>query len=205
MKEKIYNEHQYRTKTIFAFCFFILAFVGGIFLWIYIRKEPQNNGIPATLRNGLNTNEAIFSRLYSSQKLVKTYPKSEAVKNVRVNGNIGLRDKHVDTSNWRLHLVKNNSDTLVLSLDDIKRLPKTDVVFDFKCIEGWSQKTWWSGVRFSDFLQYYHLNDEAKMKYVGLVTPDKEYYVGVDMPSVIHPQTLLCYEMNGKSLPVDQG
>jgi DMSO/TMAO reductase YedYZ molybdopterin-dependent catalytic subunit len=31
-------------------------------------------------------------------------------------------------------------------------------------------------------------------------TPGKDYYVGVDMPSALHPQSLLAYEMNGKPL-----
>jgi DMSO/TMAO reductase YedYZ molybdopterin-dependent catalytic subunit len=205
MKEKIYNDMEVKTKSIFAFCFFILAFAAGISIWIYIRKEPKDNGIPTTLRKGLKTDEALFSSLYNAGKPVKTYPKSEAVKNVRVNGNIGLHNKIVDTATWRLQVVRKAGDTLFFSLDDIKKLPRIDVVFDFKCIEGWSQKTWWTGVRFSDFLQYYHLNNEANFKYAGLITPDKEYYVGIDMPSIIHPQTLLCYEMNGKPLPVDQG
>ena len=43
------------------------------------------------------------------------------------------------------------------------------------------------------------------MKYVGLQTPDKQYYVGIDMASMMHPQTLLCYELNGKPLPLNQG
>ena len=36
-------------------------------------------------------------------------------------------------------------------------------------------------------------------------TPNKEYYVGVDMPSALHPQTLLAYEMNGAPLTDDHG
>ena len=32
--------------------------------------------------------------------------------------------------------------------------------------------------------------------------PD-QYYVGLDRPSALHPQTLLCYEMNGA--PLTQG
>ena len=91
------------------------------------------------------------------------------------------------------------------AVTQIKALPKTNIVFDFKCIEGWSQKTWWSGVKFSDFGNYYHLNDEVKLNYAGLATPDKQYYVGIDMPSMVQPQTLLCYEMNGKPLPLNQG
>ncbi len=36
-------------------------------------------------------------------------------------------------------------------------------------------------------------------------TPDREYYVGLDMASALHPQTLLCYEMDGRPLTPDHG
>ena len=36
-------------------------------------------------------------------------------------------------------------------------------------------------------------------------TPDKEYYVSLDMPGALHPQTLLAYEMNGAPLTDDHG
>jgi DMSO/TMAO reductase YedYZ molybdopterin-dependent catalytic subunit len=54
-------------------------------------------------------------------------------------------------------------------------------------------------------MQHYALSDQSTMNYVGLQTPDKKYYVGIDMPSAMHPQTLLCYEMNGQPLPINQG
>jgi len=38
-----------------------------------------------------------------------------------------------------------------------------------------------------------------------MVTPDKGYYVGLDMPSALHPQTLLAYEMNGAPLEDGHG
>jgi len=34
-------------------------------------------------------------------------------------------------------------------------------------------------------------------EYVGLQTPDGEYFVGLDSDSAMHPQTLLAYEMTG--------
>ena len=58
---------------------------------------------------------------------------------------------------------------------------------------------------FSTFIKAYGLDKESAMAYVGLATPDKEYYVGIDMPSALQSQTLLCYEMNGKELPMNQG
>ncbi|WP_262886746.1 molybdopterin-dependent oxidoreductase [Mucilaginibacter humi] len=36
-------------------------------------------------------------------------------------------------------------------------------------------------------------------------TPDKKYYVGLDMDSALHPQTLLAYEMNDKPVPLNHG
>lgn len=204
MKEKIISEKKLLLKTIFAFVAFIAAFSIGFYFWKQLRHEAKAAGVQKTLRKGLNTNEKIFSGLFNVDRLVKTYSISEAVKKVRVNGNDGLRTP-LDSANWQLHVAKKNGDTLSFTLNDIKKLPKTDIVFDFKCIEGWSQKTWWSGVKFSDFVRYYHLNDETKFSYAGLITPDKQYYVGIDMPSMIHPQTLLCYEMNGKPLPLNQG
>ena len=35
---------------------------------------------------------------------------------------------------------------------------------------------------------------------MSLETPDSSYYVGLDMASALHPQTLLCYEMGGAPL-----
>ena len=54
-------------------------------------------------------------------------------------------------------------------------------------------------------MKKYNLVPQMGMNYVGMITPDGTYYVGNDMPSMLQPQTLLCYEMNGKPLPQDQG
>ncbi len=192
-------------KTIVSFFFFFVLMGAGFWGWKWLRHQRADaDGARPQLRAVLNTNEKIFSALLSDNHLAKEYPLSEAVKNVRVNGRDGLRTP-LDSANWRLNVIRKNGDTLALTLDDIKKLPKTDIVFNFKCIEGWNQITHWGGVKFSDFVKAYGLNQETSMKYMGLVTPDKGYYVGIDMPSAMHPQTILCYEMNGKPLPLDQG
>ena len=41
--------------------------------------------------------------------------------------------------------------------------------------------------------------------YVALTTPQKDYYVGFDAASAFHPQTLLCYAINGKPLSNEHG
>jgi len=194
-----------RRRSLVAFSvFFVCLVLGGVaFAWLYNEPATDDN-VQHTLRLGLKANEKLFSLFYSKTREAKKFTKSDAVKTVRVNGNVGM-DGVLDTATWRLRVVRKPGDTLVLHLADIQALPKTEVVFDFKCVEGWSQVTWWGGVRFADFIKKYNLAPQATMNYVGMITPDGTYYVGNDMPSMLQPQTLLCYEMNGKPLPMNQG
>ncbi len=204
LPQQQFTVKQVRMRTVLSFVVFLLLLVAAWIIFTRIKNQPKDDGTPQTLRSVLNTNEKIFSSVFSSKKLVKEYPVSAAVKNVRVNGKDGLEDE-VDTATWRLHVVKNNGVTLTLTLNDIKKLPKKDIVFDFKCIEGWSQITHWAGVPFKTFLEAYGLKSEGTMSYVGMQTPNKNYYVGIDMPSAVQEQTILCYEMNGAPLPLNQG
>ena len=208
--EKILSQKQINRRNFIAFGSFIglnaLAFGG----WRWLYKSPEEkSGITAgarrPLRRALNQNELLLRKTFSNNHLVQTYPKSMAAPNVRVNSEIGIDDADFDSKNWLLTINKKDGSKLQLSLPDIMALPKTEIVYDFKCVEGWDQVSHWGGVRFSDFISHYNLQEEAKLQYVGMVTPDKAYYVGLDMASVLHPQTLLAYEVNGKPLPVKHG
>lgn len=203
-KEQIITAKQVRNKTLLAFLFFFLFLGGCIFAWVWLRQQPKENLALAPLRAVLNINERIFNSFVSNDRLSKTYPVSAAEKQVRVNGNVGMGD-NFNPTNWKLQLVRRPGDTVYITLDEIKALPKTDIIFNFKCIEGWSQITHWGGVKFSDFVKKYGLEDQSRMPYVGLHTPDNAYYVGIDTKSIMHPQTILCYEMNGQPLPLNQG
>jgi Oxidoreductase molybdopterin binding domain len=191
-------------KTIISFTFFFLFAGLAAWGWYWLRHQPVVGGIAQPLRTGLDKNEKVFSGLLSDKHLAPEYPRSLAVKKARVNGNAGMGN-NFDPATWHMNVIRSNGDSLKLTLDDLKKLPKTDVVFNFKCIEGWSQITWWGGVKFSDFIKAYGLTVEAGKKYLGLSTPDEEYYVGIDMESAMHPQTILCYELNGAPLPMNQG
>jgi DMSO/TMAO reductase YedYZ molybdopterin-dependent catalytic subunit len=204
LEEKIVDSRKVRNKTLISFLLFFLFITSCIVAWKWLHKQPEDNGTPKPLRAVLNTNEKIFTTLFANNHLTKSFPVNEAVPKVRVNGDAGMSD-NFDTSKWKLQLIRNTGDTIYISLDEIKALPKTDVIFDFKCIEGWSQVTHWGGVTFSEFAKYYNLNWQTHLNYVGLNTPDKKYYVGIDTKSILHPQTILCYEMNGKPLPMNQG
>ena len=208
--EKLLTQKQLNRRNFIAFTGFIgfNAVVYGAWRWLY--KSPlEKAGITGEairpLRKALEKNELIFRNAFSNDHLVKTYPVSMAAKEVRVNSTIGMEDESFDAAAWKLIVNKKDGSKLQLTLQDIMKLPKTEIVFDFKCVEGWDQISHWGGVTFSDFINHYNLQEEAKLKYVGLATPDENYYVGIEMPGAMHPQTLLAYEVNNQLLPLDHG
>ena len=61
----------------------------------------------------------------------------------------------------------------------------------------------WSGVCFADVMEKF---PPARMpQYIALETPDRGYYVGLDIESALHPQTLLAFEINDNPLPIPHG
>lgn len=91
---------------------------------------------------------------------------------------------------------------LLLTMEDVLKLPRRELVTQFKCIEGWSQIVHWAGVRMVDFLEAYPpaLIDGKEPRYVYMETPDGDYYTGYDLQVCRHPQTLLVTEMMGAPL-----
>jgi hypothetical protein len=97
---------------------------------------------------------------------------------------------------------------LLLTLDDVKKLPRHELVTEFKCIEGWSEIVHWGGVRFGDLIDAYPPAKTAQGKlprYVYMETPFGDYYCGYNMNACMHPQSLLATEMSGAPLTQAHG
>jgi hypothetical protein len=106
---------------------------------------------------------------------------------------------------------------LLLTMADVRKLPRIEMVTEFKCIEGWSEIVYWGGVRLRDFLEefpprienasQFHLSEfvNSLPEYIAFETPDGQYYVGIERKVALHPQTLLAYELNGQPLTPDHG
>jgi DMSO/TMAO reductase YedYZ molybdopterin-dependent catalytic subunit len=218
MEENKKTEQLIRKRTVLSFSIFILAGLLIVAGWKWLNEQPEENGMLKPLREIIKVDEQVNNSLFGSHHQAKEYPETMAVKDVRVNGDIGMSE-NFDPGTWKLlvqsHPEKTNS-LASFTMKDISALPKKQVIFNFKCIEGWSQITNWSGVRFIDFLKKFKLgtrsgkapdsaHPEDMYAYVGLMTPDSAYYVGIDMKSMLHPQTILCFELNNKPLPIDQG
>jgi DMSO/TMAO reductase YedYZ molybdopterin-dependent catalytic subunit len=198
--EHIRLDNYVRRDVIKALLGFGVASLAPIGIWKWINTSPYLNNTLAPLRKALEFNEKLTSKILSGSHLAPVFSKSEAVKNVRVNGNVGLAS--AISEDYKIK-IESGEKKFEVTLDELKALPKQEIVFEFKCIEGWSQVQHWAGVRFIDVMNHFKIGQkdaENLFEYVGMETPDGQYYVGIDTPSAVHPQTILAYEMNGEPL-----
>ncbi|WPU96927.1 molybdopterin-dependent oxidoreductase [Mucilaginibacter sabulilitoris] len=209
-KRELTIEQKIKRRNFISFAIFGAGAVSTYTGWRWLYKSPNEiPGITAgahqPLRRALNKTELFFRRLiFNENHLVKTYPREMAAKKIRHNSDIGSEGK-LPPENWKLHVKKISGEILQISLDELMALPKTGITYNFKCVEGWDQISHWEGVKFRDLITHYQLHEETRLGYVSFETPDRKYYVGIDMPSAMHPQTLLAYQMNDELLNGQHG
>jgi DMSO/TMAO reductase YedYZ molybdopterin-dependent catalytic subunit len=189
------------------------AAVLGTALGLELIRYPKDKPIPSALRSGHRFNEALWSRLYRPGKLAPTFSRNKSSM-PRVTGKKGLSGT-VLAETWQLTVLGPDGTALgTHSLDDIKALDKQEITVEHKCVEGWSHVVTWGGTRFSNLVELYRdrLSNELP-KYVNIETakvgigikPDDEYYVSLDIDSMMHEQTMLTYELQGNPLNQEHG
>jgi hypothetical protein len=194
------------------------AIAGGLGLtWLFARD--QIGALPWPLRTAHQANERVWRALYGNDRLGDS-PAAPPVGTVsRQNGDLGLQDE-AEIPDWKISITTpaaTGDATASLKLDALQRMPQTEATALFKCIEGWSEPIAYRGVRFSDFLAATGVGTrDAKpwmpshgaanlFSYVGLETPNGQYYVSLDMESMLHPKTVLATEINGRPIDEDHG
>lgn len=202
--EEVAKEIKRQLNEKIKFSFFLVFFVFIIILavFMYISNEEKDGELPNTLRKAHEFNEKVTKTYFNPAKLAPTFDKALAAE-MKPNGDIGMEEP-IDFKKWKLNTSDTNGTNKSFSIEDIKKLPSFEMTTEFKCVEGWSKISNWKGVKLVDFLKKNNLLSE-KSKYVYLETPDKKYFVGLDLETAKHPQTLLAYEMNGKPLTIEHG
>ena len=198
------SEAAFQTRSRRSFLVAGASALVGAVGWNYLALGPQDDGIPALLRQGHRLNERLWQSLYSPDRLAPTFAASASAM-PRTNGRYGLQGAFAPDA-WTLRVLGPDGALLdVLDLDDIRALPRVEMTTELKCIEGWSTVVAWGGARFSDLAARYAARLPAGLPYVGLATPDGQYTVGMDAAAMAHPQTLLAYEMQGAPLRPENG
>ena len=210
-------EAEMRRLSRRSFLWGALAIGGGLSGLRWLDTRRTENGIVWPLRRVLQSNEEIARDFFNPGRMAPTFAASR-IDPERTNGDYGLSEDF-DPSQWKLTvagLADEEATSKEVTLAQIQKLPRIDMTTELKCIEGWSIIQHWTGARLSDFIAKYPpatISGEAFNlakpddwpAFVGLMTPDGAYYVGLEIEAALHPQTLLCYAMNGKPLTLEHG
>jgi sulfoxide reductase catalytic subunit YedY len=112
-----------------------------------------------------------------------------------------LADNRFRDYRLRVHgLVEN---PVELSLEDMQALSKQEQITTHHCIQGWTGVAEWGGLPLTKLVQLVRPRPEAKwvvFHSFGEGLYGGEYYDCHTLENVIHPQSLLAYEMNGQPL-----
>jgi DMSO/TMAO reductase YedYZ molybdopterin-dependent catalytic subunit len=148
-------------------------------------------------------NDGVQAAIFNPAKLAPEYPDSAITKPFPFNAFYAESEApRVDATTYRLELSGLIRDKAPWSLDKLYALPQTSQVTRHICVEGWSAIGKWGGVTFKTFLE--RIGADLTAKYVGFKCSD-DYYTSIDMPTALHPQTLLAFKFADEVLPVSFG
>jgi len=150
---------------------------------------------------GVRFSDWASSALFRSQHLAPTFSMSDVVpfSAFPYNG-YDVTDPGVDLEKWTLTVEGDVQHPGEYKLSQIQALSKISQNTRHICVEGWDVIGAFGGTRISDFLNLVGANTSARFLEVECAD---DYYESIDMASVLHPQSLLCYEMYGQ--PLDRG
>jgi DMSO/TMAO reductase YedYZ molybdopterin-dependent catalytic subunit len=196
----------------------VVALAGGGYLLpqetlsrLGVSRNVGSPGKEWFLNKALRLDDDVAEALYSGQRRVPTYSKSQMTA-LRNNYNGSTPDPGY-IPGWRLTL-DGLASGLSVSLDIRSLLTRFSVheqITRLVCVEGWSAIAWCAGLRFDDLLRAYPPIAQARWarveSFVNLDAsgnPDP-YFMSLDLATAGHPQTLLATHLNGRPLTVDHG
>src|SRR5438128_2411708 len=172
------------------------------------KNWPQKEWL---LNRALRIDDDVAEALYSRNRLVPTYTKSQ-ITPLKNNYNGATPDPSY-IPGW--HLTLDGLASGVSVALDIRSLTTRFSIHEqitrLVCVEGWSAIARWAGLRFDDLLRAHPPMSQAKWVRVessvnldASGNPDP-YYVSIDLATARHPQTLLATHLNGQPLTVEHG
>ena len=148
-------------------------------------------------------NDRVQAWIFDPNRLAPEFPESRITMPFPFNAFYGMNEvPRVDGASYKLEVSGLVREKKPWTLTELHALPQVSQVTRHICVEGWSAIGKWSGVRFSDFLQY--VGADLTAKYVGFKCADK-YYTSIDMPTALHPQTQLTLRFADRTLPYEYG
>ena len=162
-----------------------------------------HSGVDAALWAMLRFNDRVQAALFSRTRMAQTYPQSAITNPFRFNAYYPeWQVRTVDPADWRLSVAGLVADKTPWTVERLRALPQEGQITRHICIEGWSQVGQWSGVPLHEFLR--RVGADTAASYVAFTCFDG-YTTSLDMPSALHPQTILALDFEQKPLAPEWG
>jgi DMSO/TMAO reductase YedYZ molybdopterin-dependent catalytic subunit len=101
----------------------------------------------------------------------------------------------IDGQSYRLGLSGLIADKRPWTISALREMPQKTQITRLVCVEGWSAIGKWRGVPLRTFLE--QVGADLTARCVGFQCADK-YWTSIDMPSALHPQTLMVLDFPDK-------
>jgi len=111
-------------------------------------------------------------------------------------------------ADWRLEVGGLVQHPAVFSLAELRDMPSRTQITRHDCVEGWSAIGKWTGIQLGELLARVQPLPSARYVVFYCADPDEDgqnYYESIDFEDAYHPQTILAYELNDKTLPIAHG
>jgi DMSO/TMAO reductase YedYZ molybdopterin-dependent catalytic subunit len=149
----------------------------------------DNSQVQSVLRAVSAWNDTVQSVIFRPDHLAPTFSESQVIKPPRFNAYYGVDEVNpVDATTWKLELAGRIENKKPWTLQDIYTLPEQELIIRHICVEGWDYIGQWSGPNLRAFLQ--QIGADLTAKYIAFHCADG-YTESIDMPSALHPQTIL--------------
>ena len=163
----------------------------------------DSNAVQSVLAAMSRWNDRVQAALFSSTRLAPEFDESLAVKDFRYNAYFPKQKApHLDAGDYKLELTGLIADKRPWTVAQLQALPQQSQVTRHVCVEGWSMIGKWSGTPFRTFLE--RIGADTTARYIGFTCADG-YYEGLDMPTALHPQTIMAMKLSDQVLPPEFG
>ena len=161
-------------------------------------EVTENKQVQSVLRAVSSWNDRTQAAIFRPDHLAPTFKASQVLKPPRFNAHYGVEDvKPVDIATWKLELSGLIRDKQAWTAQQMYALPEQELIIRHICVEGWDYIGQWSGVNFKRFLE--QVGADLSAKYIAFHCADG-YTEALDMPTALHPQTILATKYGGEVL-----
>jgi DMSO/TMAO reductase YedYZ molybdopterin-dependent catalytic subunit len=158
----------------------------------------EDDSVQKVLRAVSAWNDGVQETIFRPNHLARTYSPSQVVKPPRFNAHFPIEDvKPIDGATWQLELAGLIGDKRPWTAQQIYQLPEREIIIKHICVEGWDYIGQWSGPNLRAFFE--RVGADLTAKYVYFICAD-DYTESIDMPTALHPQTILATKYAGDTL-----